>query len=266
MGLSASLSPASGAFWRKSLAYAKTAAQAVMDKLLPPSCLTCDMPTERMGQLCADCFRRTSFITEPMCPRCGVPFGFSLKGEGEPLCPGCIAHPPLFQRARAALRYDAQARALILPLKYADRTEIAGALAPFMARAGAALLQEADVLVPVPLHWRRRIARRYNQAALLARALERIACRPAVLDALVRLRPTETLGAHSAAARAAILEQAIGVKPRRVAELRGKRVLVVDDVMTSGATANACAKALLEAGASAVDVIAAARVPDPRLG
>ncbi|MBX5453915.1 MAG: ComF family protein [Acidobacteriia bacterium] len=266
MGLSAPLSPVFGAFWRKPLAYAQTAAQTVMDKLLPPTCLTCEMPTERMGQLCADCFRRTSFITEPMCARCGVPFAFPLKGEGERLCPGCIAHPPLFQRARAALRYDAQARALILPLKYADRTEIAGALAAFMARAGAALLQEADVLVPVPLHWRRRIARRYNQAALLARSLARLSRRPAMLDALVRLRPTETLGAHSAAERAAILEHAIGVKPGRVSGLRGKRVLIVDDVLTSGATANACAKALLQAGASAVDVIAAARVPDPRLG
>ena len=130
------------------------------------------------GLLCAECFRLTGFITEPFCARCGVPFAHAALGGAEHLCPGCRAAPPVFQRARAALRYDAQGRRLILPFKHADRTELAAVLAPHMARAGAVLLREADLLVPVPLHRGRLFRRRYNQAALLAKAVGRIAGRP----------------------------------------------------------------------------------------
>lgn len=194
-----------------------------------------------------------------------MPFAYAAQaGEGG-LCPGCAQHPPGFDRARAALRYDAQARRIVLPFKHADRTELAGALAPHMARAGAALLREADLLVPVPLHRTRLLARRYNQAALLARALSRLSGLPALPDALARGRRTESLGTHSARERAALLEGAITVRPGRAARIAGRRVLLVDDVMTSGATASACARALKAVGATSVDVLVAARVPDPRL-
>jgi ComF family protein len=171
----------------------------------------------------------------------------------------------VFGRARAALRYDAQGRRLILPFKHADRQELASTLAPHMAHAGAAVLRETDVLVPVPLHRARLFHRRYNQAALLAKAVARIAERPCLLDALLRQRATESLGEKSAAERAAEVAGAFTVRPSRVTQLAGKRVLLVDDVMTSGATANACATALLAASAASVDVLVAARVPDPRL-
>ena len=134
-----------------------------------------------------------------------------------------------------------------------------------MARAGAALLHGADLLIPVPLHRRRLLARRYNQSALLAGALARLSARPAVLDALIRQRPTPSLDGMGAAARAAALRDAFAVRPRRRQQIDGARVLLIDDVMTSGATAAACARALLAAGALDVDVLAAARVPDPRL-
>ena len=134
-----------------------------------------------------------------------------------------------------------------------------------MARAGAALLRDADVLVPVPLHRSRLFHRRYNQAALLAQAVARIAGRPCVPDALVRLRATESLGEKSAEERAAEVAGVFAPRRSRTASIVGKRVLLVDDVMTSGATANACASTLLAAGANSVDVLAAARVPDPRL-
>ncbi|HWA81435.1 MAG TPA: phosphoribosyltransferase family protein, partial [Acetobacteraceae bacterium] len=168
-------------------------------------------------------------------------------------------------RARAALLYDAGARRLILPLKHADRTELASVLALHMARAGAALLREAGLLVPVPLHRRRLFARRYNQAALLARALSRRTHVPVLADALVRLRPTAPLGEMSAAERAAEVAEAFALRPLRADAVRGRRVLLIDDVLTSGATANECARTLLAAGAASVDVLAAARVPDPRL-
>jgi len=134
-----------------------------------------------------------------------------------------------------------------------------------MARAGAALLREADLLVPVPLHRARLFRRRYNQAALLAKAVGRIAERPCLPDALVRVRATASLGEKSAAERAAEVAGAFAVRPSRAARLLDKRVLLVDDVVTSGATANVCAEVLLAAGVSSVDVLAAARVPDPRL-
>ena len=215
------------------------------------------------GLLCSDCFRTVRFITEPCCARCGVAFGSAgIAG----LCPSCIAVPPVFRRARAALCYDEAARRLILPFKHADRVELSGVLAAYMARAGSGLLAAADILVPVPLHRTRLFRRRYNQAALLARALGRAASRPVMLDALRRLRGTAPLGAKSAEERASVLAGAIEMRPCGAARIAGRSVLLVDDVLTSGATANACAAVLLAAGAAAVDVLAAARVPDPRLG
>lgn len=241
------------------------AGRALLDLLLPPHCVACDQPVESPGQLCAACFSQTGFITEPFCVRCGVPFAAAALGGADRLCPACRLAPPVFDRARAALRYDAQGRRLILPFKHADRTELAATLAPHMARAGAVLLREADVLVPVPLHRIRLFRRRYNQAALLARAVGRLAQRPAIADALLRQRATASLGEKSATERAAEVAGAFTVRPSRAHRIAGKRVLLIDDVMTSGATANACASALLAAGAATVDVLVAARVPDPRL-
>ena len=239
--------------------------RALLDVALPPQCVLCDAFVDEPGLMCADCFRQTGFISEPFCVRCGVPFASAALGGTDQLCPTCRAAPPVFGRARAALRYDAQGRRLILPFKHADRQELARTLAPHMARAGAPLLRESDVLVPVPLHRARLFRRRYNQAALLARAVARIAGLPCVPDALLRVRATEPLGDKSAAERAEEVADAFAVRPSRIANLAGKRVVLADDVMTSGATANACARALLAAGASAVDVLVAARVPDPRL-
>jgi ComF family protein len=238
---------------------------AALDVLLPPHCLLCGVRVGVQGQLCVRCFRATSFVSAPACARCGVPFATTAQGGKDGLCPACCAAPPAFDRARAALRYDAQARRLLLPLKYADRTELVAVLVPQMARAGALLLREADLLAPVPLHSVRLRARRYNQAALLARGLSRAAGRPAVLDLLVRTRPTENLGDKPARERMAEVAGAFAVHPGRRARVPGARILLIDDVMTSGATANACALALKQAGAAGVDVLTAARVADPRL-
>ncbi len=237
----------------------------MLDLVLPPQCIACDAPVETPGQLCGACFRQTGFITEPFCRRCGVPFAAAALGGPELLCPGCRLVSPVYRRARAALRYDAQGRRLILPFKHADRTELAQALAPHMARAGATLLREAELLVPVPLHRARLFRRRYNQAALLAQAVGRIAGRPCLPDALVRQRATAMLGEKSAAERAEEMVGAFAVRASRADRVAGRRVLLIDDVMTSGATANACAAVLLAAGAVSVDVLVAARVPDPRL-
>jgi ComF family protein len=238
--------------------------QAVLNALLPPQCLTCDAPVVEAGRFCVVCFNATQFITEPCCGRCGVPFAFALEGGIELLCPQCRAEPPPWGRARAVFRYDEHSRRAILPLKHADRTELATALARMMARAGAALLAKADVLVPVPLHRARLRLRRYNQAALLARAVGRISHVPISVDALVRTRATRSLAELSAEARAAAVEGVFVVRPGRHNLVVGRQVVLIDDVLTSGATAGACARALLDAGALGVDVLVAARVPDPR--
>jgi ComF family protein len=235
-------------------------ASALLDLLLPPSCAACDEPVSAPGQLCARCFSSLNFVTPPACRSCGLPF----PADGQAVCATCAADPPPWNEARAALMYDAQSRRLILPLKYADRTELAGVLALHMQRAGAALLARADVLVPVPLHRWRLWRRRYNQSALLARALARrshVACLP---DALVRVRHTQALAGMGADARAATVGGTITVRRGREAMLAGKRVVLIDDVLTSGATARACTRALLDAGVANIDVLVASRVADPR--
>jgi ComF family protein len=240
----------------------RSAGRFALDLLLPPLCLTCDTAVSAQGQLCADCFRQTGFITEPCCHSCGAPF--ATRAAAREPCAECRADPPPWRQARAALRYDAQARRIVLPLKYADRPELAAALAPLMQRAGSALLQRCETIVPVPLHRARLLARRFNQAALLARALGRLGGRPTLLDALQRTRRTAPLADLPAAARAREVADAFAVRPRRAAALRGRQVLLVDDILTSGATARACTQALLGAGAAGVDVLVAARVADPR--
>jgi ComF family protein len=243
----------------------RNALRAALDVLLPPNCLTCDRPVDAPGKFCAECFRGAAFITEPCCAHCGVPFSHAGQGGAERLCPGCRAHPAPWRQARAALRYDGHAKRVLLPFKHADRPELARALTPMMARAGAALLRRAELIVPVPLRRSRLFARRYNQAALLARALARLAGIPAVPDLLCRTRATVSLGELGATARAEAVAGAFSVRPARAAQAVGRQVLLVDDVMTSGATASACAEVLLAAGAAGVDVLVAARVPDPRL-
>ena len=239
--------------------------RAMLDLLLPPQCLTCDAPVTSQGGLCVACFSATTFLNGPACVSCATPFSHPGQGGAGRICPHCAEAPPPWRHARAALRYDEAGRRLILPLKHADRTELAGALAAMMARAGASLLEDAEWLVPVPLHPSRLRARGYNQAALLARAIGRCRDVPVISDALVRLHPTQPLGELSAVERETAVKGVFAVRRGRGALLKHKRVVLIDDVLTSGATSAACTRVLLAAGALSVDVLVAARVPDPRL-
>ena len=249
----------------KVAAVVRDVGMAGLNLLLPPLCALCDNPVHRQDEFCLACFTGIGFISAPRCRRCGVPFVSDGLAGADRTCPACQAAPPIFGQAVAAFRYDDGARRLILPFKHGDQTALTGVLARHMVRAGVALLERADILIPVPLHRRRLFGRRYNQAALLAHAVGAMAERPVVPDGLMRTRMTVSMGTMTAEERAASVAGAFAVRPKRRARLSGCRVLLIDDVMTSGATANACARVLLDAGVMSVDVLLAARVPDPRL-
>src|SRR3954453_19767338 len=235
------------------------AARLALDIALPTLCVCCREPVDGEG-VCAACWARLSFIAPPFCPRLGMPFVYD-PGPGL-LSMQAIADPPAYQRARAAVRYDDIARTLVHSLKYQDRTDLAPAMGRWMARAGQELLADADVLVPVPLHWRRGWSRRYNQSGSLARVISRQSGVKLASEALRRIRPTEQQIGLSRPQRAANVQGAFKVAPERSAEIAGRRVVLIDDVLTSGATTDACARALLRAKAAQVDVLVFARVVD----
>ncbi len=236
-----------------------TVAQIALDIALPAMCVSCREPVADEG-VCAACWAKMSFIAPPFCTRLGIPFVYD-PGPGL-LSMEAIANPPAYQRARAAVRYDDVARSMVHALKYQDRTDLAPAMGRWMARAGHELLNESDMLIPVPLHWRRAWSRRYNQSGALARAIEKQTKVPVVGDALQRVRPTAQQIGLSKSERALNVQGAFKVHPEKKASVQGRRIVLIDDVLTSGATVDACARALLRAKAASVDVLVFSRVVD----
>lgn len=237
---------------------ARGVATVVLDAMLPPRCATCDEPVDRPRALCLTCWSGLRFVTRPLCAVCGDPF--ETAPPGEPVCGDCLADPPAWSRARSALRYDDACRSLVLGFKHGDRLHLAPLLADWMRIAGADLLSDAAVIVPVPLHRWRLLTRRYNQAAVLAHTLGGLAGTPVSDRALLRVKRTPSQGRLTRDQRARNVQGAFRVDASRKAEIAGRRVLLVDDVLTSGATAGACTRVLLRAGAEAVDLLTLARV------
>lgn len=235
-------------------------ARALVETVLPPTCLACRTPASAFGGLCAKCWQGAGFIERPYCERLGTPFSFD---SGAPLIsPAAFASPPVFDRARAAMRFGDVARDLVHLLKYGDRPDLARPLGLWMRRAGDEILAEADALIPVPLHWTRLWQRRFNQSAELSRVIANLAHMPVIDDALTRVRATPPQVGLAREERAKNVHGAFSVAPAAKPKIRGRRIVLVDDVLTTGATANACARILRRAGAAQIDVLTLARVVD----
>ena len=232
----------------------------VVDVALPQLCPTCREPVDGAG-LCPVCWSKLSFIAPPYCERLGIPFPF----DGGPglLSMEAIADPPAYHRARAAVRYDDVARKLVHALKYGDRLDLAPIMGRWMTNAGRELTADADLLVPVPLHWRRQWARRFNQSALLADVVGKASGLTVAHRALRRVKPTPQQVGLARTERALNVQGAFRARASAQREIEGRRLILVDDVLTSGATLEACARALLRAGVAQVDVLVFARVVAP---
>jgi ComF family protein len=238
---------------------ANGALRTALDLVYPPTCLACRAAVGATGTLCSACWNKTRFIERPYCERLGTPFAQDL-GPGL-LSPEAMADPPVWGRARAVVIYDdGPGRALIQRLKYYDRLDVARPLGRWMARAGAELLADADLLIPVPLHRWRLASRRFNQAMALAKVISGETGVPADPLALTRVKPTPPQVGLSKARRAENMQGAFRVPDESRPRVAGRAIVLVDDVLTSGATSNAAARALLRAGAAKVDVVVFARV------
>jgi ComF family protein len=230
--------------------------QALIDLVLPPRCPGCRVIVDGDGRFCADCWPQLQFISAPACACCGLPFEID-RGPGA-LCGQCLATPPRYTSARAPLVYGGPARTVLLGLKHGDRQHLATMMARQMLRPGAEFLAPDVVLVPVPLHRWRLWRRGFNQAALLARAIAAASGAELAVDALERVKQTAPSQGMGRAARARNVRGVFRIKDR--ARVRGRTVVLVDDVLTTGATADACARVLRRAGARAVHVLTFARV------
>lgn len=244
---------------RAALSFLSRSGTGLLDLLLPPRCPSCRTIVPEDGRFCAPCWSALRFLTAPMCACCGLPFAYD-GGEGA-VCGACAQRQPAsFDSARAALAYNDASAGIVLGLKHGDRSGLARVMAGMMVRAAQPALAEGPILVPVPLHPRRLRKRRFNQSANLARALGALAGAPVMTAALERIRDTPPSQGMTRQQRSQNVRGAIRVPEAARRRIAGAHLLVVDDVMTTGATVEACARALRRAGAARIDIVTFARV------
>lgn len=236
----------------------KTALDLAIDTLLPPRCVVSGQLVDRQGMLSPEVWKRLDFLGNPFCAHCGMPFEFEV--ENGSLCASCLERRPVYDSARAALRYNDASREIILGFKHGDKTHAVLAFIPWLKKAGAEILPQADFLIPVPLHPWRLLARRYNQAGLIAQALGRETDIPVLVKALRRIRSTPSQGHLKAKERSKNVRRAFAVHPQHQNILKDKNIVLIDDVHTTGSTVEECAKTLKQAGAKTVHVLTLARV------
>ena len=234
----------------------RKALRPILDFALPPRCPGCGAVTDAPHSFCLDCWSALAFLGEPCCARCALPFEYQTGADVE--CGRCLAEPPAFDRLRAAVAYGEISRKVALKLKYGGRPGVAETMARFMARH---LDADGDMLLaPVPLHRWRIWRRGYNQSALIAAALAGSTRLEARLDLIERVKATPPLRGMGPRERKQAVRGAFRINKRRKAEVKGRKILLIDDVYTSGATANGCARVLKRAGAARVDILCWARV------
>ncbi len=237
---------------------ARAATNQLFGLLFPPVCCGCDRQVAEPGSLCGSCWAKVRFIERPYCPVLGTPFSHDLGAEI--LSAEAIADPPPFRRARAVAVHEDVIRDMVHRLKYNDSTDLGPWMARWMMRAGSELIADCDIIVPVPLHARRFWFRRFNQSAELARHLSRLSGKPFDPDALKRVKPTRQQVGLGLNERVTNVRGAFKVPDREDIKVRGRNVLLIDDVYTTGATVKAASRALLRSGAASVDILTFGRV------
>lgn len=242
----------------------QAAGRLALNALMPPTCPIAGQPIAMKGMVSPAGWSALHFVEAPYCRRCGVPFSAEY-GEGVE-CPSCIAEPPAFDTARAAVVYDDASHDLVVGFKHADRTELAPMFAEWMVRAGRDLMTNASILAPVPLHRRRLASRRFNQSSLLATAIGKKTHTKVVYDDLQRMRATPPQKQLSAVSRRRNVSGAFAVRRDAAATFAGAHVILIDDVLTTGATLSSAARALKKAGAQRVDALVLARVVKGGIG
>lgn len=231
---------------------------AIPDTLVPNTCLTCERHVGRQGGCCPDCWGQLRFVSKPFCPVMGAPFSVDM-GEAI-LSAEAIADPPPFDRLRTVMLYDDLARRLVSSVKYSDRTDLVPWISNWMEVAGKELIADADFVLPVPLHSSRLHSRRFNQAGEISRHIARNAAKPYKPEYLIRRKPTRQQVGLTEKQRARNVSGAFKVPEEMKIYIKSKRVLLIDDVYTTGATAKSATRALKRAGASHVDVLVFAKV------
>ena len=240
----------------------KAGINRAIDTILPPRCIGTGEIVDGQGMIAPKLWQNLDFISSPFCKTCGLPFDFEDVEEisTNPLCGTCIAEPPRFDLARSALVYNDASRQLLLRFKYGDHQHAAIPFARWMMMCAASDIKDADLIIPVPLHWQRLWQRRYNQSALLARALSRLSGLKTAYDILTRKRYTGSQKGLSKRDRRKNVRMAFYIPPHKKQWLKGKNIILIDDVMTSGATLDECTKVLKRAGAANVTCLTLARV------
>lgn len=231
--------------------------ETFLNILLPPRCLGCHTQVASPGKLCGDCWSNIQFIHPPYCQCCGFPFEYDV-GE-EALCGKCLDSRPSYDAARAVYVYDDESRSLITRFKYADQLQGIETFSRWMTQTGAALLEETDIIMPVPLHRIRLFTRRYNQAAMLAQSIGRLSHIPVRVDMLYRTRHNPAQASLNKRQRHKNVRGAFAIRPRTLPILEDQHVLLIDDVITTGATIEECTRTLKKAGAAKVNVLALAK-------
>jgi ComF family protein len=239
---------------------------ALIDIILPPRCVLTGEKVDHQGTVSPKAWSELSFIANPLCHVCGFPFDFETDGKSEALCAACLKEAPPYSFARSALVYDDASRDFVLAFKHGDQTHAVVTMIPWLKMAGAEFLGQADVIMPVPLHRWRLLRRRYNQAAIMAQFLGKEAGIKVALDSLRRHRATPTQGHLKANERARNVKSAFSINPKKQDSVRGKKIVLIDDVFTTGSTVKECTQVLLDAGASHVYVLTLARVVKPQRG